>query len=190
MCPAVIPGLHPYKQAGTFSCRLRCGADAYRRGRHGKAEEDEEKDRAEGSSREQVAPHELDALLLKKHRFWNTTGIESRSEDELASLFADGGEPLDLESLIADGGEDYKRPVPTLPTGNPCAWPSEWDGSRASKKEMYVCLESCPVGSFFGVCLHPCFLEIIERRCREKRAKETKPEGGEHLAAEAALNPA
>ncbi|KAK1585799.1 uncharacterized protein LY79DRAFT_670810 [Colletotrichum navitas] len=166
-CPRVVPGLHAYKQPATFACRLRCRSDAYRVSRQENSEDAKNKTRVKEFFREPVVPLEL-GLFLKKHRLFNTTGIESRSEDGMASQVAAGGDDVKID--------------PKKPKRNPCAWPSEWDNSSESQREMDACLKSCPVGSFSGACLHPCFLEITERRCGEKRAKEYEHEGAEHWA--------
>ncbi|EFQ33045.1 hypothetical protein CGRA01v4_13328 [Colletotrichum graminicola] len=171
-CPHIVPGLHAYKQPATFDCRLRCRSEAfYRASRQVSSQAAKaaiNKTRAEGFSREPVVPLEL-GLFLKKHRLLNTTGIESRSEGDMASQVAVGGDEVKID--------------PKKPKGNPCAWPTEWDNSAESQREMHTCLASCPVGSFFGVCLHPCFLEIMERRCGEKTAEQYyKPQGAEHWA--------
>ncbi|KAK1969987.1 hypothetical protein LY78DRAFT_653500 [Colletotrichum sublineola] len=160
-CPTISPGIHSYKQFAAFECRLRCAADTYRRIRKPKAEDDRDEDRVEATFRGPAVPQEFVDALLKKHRFWNTTGTESRSEDDMVSQIS--------------GGEDNNKTDSGEPMGNPCAWPTEWENSLASRRELYVCLESCPVGSFSGICLHPCFLEITERRCREQ-AKEIRLE--------------
>ncbi|GKT50798.1 uncharacterized protein ColSpa_10979 [Colletotrichum spaethianum] len=178
-CPAVIPGLHPYKQPLTFLCRLRCGADAYRRASQGTEGKPGQKGRGEESlaseSHEIGARDELYTLPLKKHLFWNVTDNEGQSEQHLAAV-----------AVLAGGGEN-DRIIPGLPMGNPCAWPPQLDNSWPSQRELYLCLEACPAGSFLGVCLHPCFLGITERRCREKRVTEAKPKDGEYSAAESAL---
>ncbi|KAK2043632.1 hypothetical protein LZ31DRAFT_321688 [Colletotrichum somersetense] len=233
-CPKVVPGLHASKQPAALYCRLRCAADAYRRSRQGVRAPGNNNNRATDGSREQDAPLEL--LLLKKHRFWNTTGIEPRSEDD-----NDGEPDIPLELLLlkkhrfwnttgieprsendtapqaAEEKDEGKPDVPlkTLPLkkhrfwkhrfwskhtveprseddmalrveepkgNNPCAWPSEWDGSPESGREMQACLKSCPIGPFFGACFSPCVLEITERRCSEKRAKEANPKDGKHSA--------
>ncbi|GJC81565.1 hypothetical protein ColLi_04403 [Colletotrichum liriopes] len=84
MCPAIIPGLHPYKQPGTFFCRLRCSANAYRRERQKKENSSERKDRGEeylaDEGHELVAPQELDTRSLKKYQFWNASDTEVQSE--------------------------------------------------------------------------------------------------------------
>ncbi|KZL86984.1 ec61 protein [Colletotrichum incanum] len=180
ICPAVIPRLHPYKQPRTFLCRLRCGVDAYRRGRQGIEESPEQKGRGEGyladEGHELVTTQELDALSLKKYGFWNGSDIEGQSEKYLAAEAA------------PNAGEENDRVIPELPMGNPCAWPPQWDDSWPSQRELYLCLESCPAGPFYGVCLHPCFLEITERRCKEKRVTEANAKATKYLTAEAALD--
>ncbi|GKT94481.1 hypothetical protein Ct61P_12331 [Colletotrichum tofieldiae] len=157
MCPVIIPGLHPYKQPGTFLCRLRCSANAYRRERQKKEDSSERKDRGEehlaDEGHELVAPQELDTRSLKKYQFWNASDNEALSE----YLAAEAARIL-------------------------------WNDSWPSQRELYLCLESCPAGPFYGVCLHPCFLEIMERQCREKRVAEAKVKDTKYLTAEAALD--
>ncbi|KAK2060546.1 hypothetical protein LY76DRAFT_509711 [Colletotrichum caudatum] len=172
-CPPVLPGLHASKQPAALYCRLRCAADAYRRRRQGAHAPGNNTDRVTDGPRQPDVPLEL--LPLKKHRLWNTTGIEPRSENGTAPQAAgekDDGKP-----------DDAMAPRVEEPKGNnPCAWPSEWDGSPESGREMRACLKSCPIGPSFGACLNPCFLEITERRCSEKRAKEDAPKDGKHSA--------
>ncbi|KAK2027755.1 hypothetical protein LX32DRAFT_653616 [Colletotrichum zoysiae] len=274
VCPKVFAGLHAPEQPAPLYCRLRCAVDAYRRSRQG-VRAPGDSSQATDASREQDVPLEL--LLLKKHRLWNTTGIEPRSEDGTAPQAAgekDDGEPdvplellllkkhrfwnttgieprseddndgepdIPLELLLlkehrfwnttgieprsendtapqAAGEKDDGKPDVPLETllpkehrfgrhrfwskhtveprdeddvaprveepkgNNPCAWPSEWDGSSESGREMQACLKSCPIGPSFRGCFNPCVLEVMERRCGEKRAKETNPKDRKHSA--------